>query len=777
MSLRTRLLQLTLVVLGLALAAREMALAQATAPTTVPTETVLYSFANFAPKGANPYGGVIRDQAGNLYGTTASGGTANAGVVYEVNPGGHVTTLYNFTGGADGGYPLGELIRDPAGNLYGTTVYGGTAFGGTANAGVVYRLDPGGRETVLYSFTGLYDGGNPTAGLIRDSSGNLYGTAEFGGFPYFCGVVFKVDTSGNETVLYSFTGGNDGCYPAGGVIRDSAGNFYGTTYNGGSADAGVVFKLDTTGNETVLHSFTGGYFTEDADGGYPIAGVVRDSAGNLYGTTSFGGTATARAGVVFKLDAAGNETVLHNFTGGADGGYPIAGVVLDAPGNLYGTTSNGGNLGSMCFGCGVVFRVDAAGNETVLHSFTGGDGASPQASVIQDSAGNLYGTTGFGGAGNGAVYKLDNLGRETLLYAFPPSSGGSHPAAGAVVRDSVGNLYGTTWYGGSASVGFGVLYKVNPGGHETVLHTFTGGADGSYPDGVIRDSAGNLYGTTEFGGAAQAGVVFKFTRAGNFTVLYTFTGGADGRVPRNLAIDSAGNLYGTAQFGGTADVGVLFKLDPAGHETVLHSFTGGADGWEPFGSLALDPAGNIYGTTLYGGGSSFCGVVYKVDPSGNQTVLYSFGSVLDASGHDTDGCYPRGVILDSAGNLYGTTQGGGASDWGVVYKLDTSGQETVLHSFTGGADGSLPTVVILDSAGNLYGTAQAGGLGFGYSGAGVVYKLDTSGQETVLHSFTGGADGWQPYAGVILDSAGNLYGTTQAGGKSSGGGVLFKLEP
>src|ERR1022692_3872096 len=189
-------------------------------------------------------------------------------------------------------------------------------------------------EIVLHSFGCPPQGANPYAGVIRDSAGNIYGTAANGGAANK-GVVFKLDTSGHQTVLYSFTGGADGGYPYAGVIRDSAGNLYGTTYYGGTANAGVVYKLDSTGQETVLYTFTAW-----PDGAYPQAGVIRDSAGNLYGTTYLRGTASA--GVVYKLDTTGHETVLYSFTGGADGGAPYAGVIRDSAGNLFGTTSAGG---------------------------------------------------------------------------------------------------------------------------------------------------------------------------------------------------------------------------------------------------------------------------------------------------------------------------------------------------------------------------------------------------------------------------------------------------
>jgi uncharacterized repeat protein (TIGR03803 family) len=721
------------------------------------TETLLHSFVS-PPKGANPYAGVIRDSAGNFYGSTNSGGAEGAGVVFKVSAAGHYTVLYTFTGGADGNGPLAGVIRDSAGNLYGTTYNGGTA-----NAGVVFKLDTAGQETVLYSFTGGTDGGYPYAGVIEDSAGNLYGTTYSGGTAN-AGVVFKLDTAGQETVLYSFTGGTDGGYPYAGVIQDSSGNLYGTASGGGTDYAGVVYKVSAAGQETVLCSFTGG-----AHGGYPYAAVIRDSAGNLYGTASQGGT--AEYGVVYKVNTAGQETVLHNFMGGADGSNPLAGLIRDSSGNLYGTTSGGGTPGG-----GVVYEVSTAGEETVLYSFTtGADGGYPYyGGVIRDSSGNLYGTTVNGGtAQGGVVYKLDSAGQETLLYSFPGAADGRYPLAG-VIRDSAGNLYGTTVNGGKAGVG--VVYKVAANGSETVLYTFTGGADGLAPyyAGVIRDSAGNLYGTTVGGGnfagncgyeLEGCGVIFKLDPTGQET--YAFSGGADGNGPfAGVIRDSAGNLYGTTYNGGTTNAGVVFKLDAAGQETVLYSFTGGTDGGYPYAGVIRDSAGNLYGTT-YNGGTANAGVVFKLDTAGQETVLYSFTG-------GADGGYPyAGVIEDSAGNLYGTTAYGGARYAGVVYKVNTAGQETVLYSFTGGPDGGYPYAgVIEDSAGNLYGTTQIGGA----SGAGVVYKVNTSDQETVLYNFTGGADGRYPYAGVIQDSSGNLYGTTSGGGKESSG-VVFKLSP
>jgi uncharacterized repeat protein (TIGR03803 family) len=368
------------------------------------------------------------------------------------------------------------------------------------------------------------------------------------------------------------------------------------------------------------------------------------------------------------------------------GAQPYAGVIRDSAGNLYGTTWGGGSTscGFLGYGCGVVYKLDTAGHEKVLYEFTeGADGGIAIAGVIGDPAGNLYGTTDYGGdmsCGCGVVYKLDTARQYTVLYTFTGGADGSIPQGG-VIRDSAGNLYGTTYAGGTS--GQGVVFKLDTAGQETVLYTFTGGADGGGPNAVIRDSAGNLYGTTGGGGTSGAGVVFKVDAAGHETVLYSFTGGADGGSPfAGVIRDSAGCLYGTTFGGGTASAGVVFKVDPAGRETVLYTFTGGADGGNPTAGVIRDPAGNLYGTTNSGGTGIFNGVVFKVDPAGQETVLYAFCSLTDCA----DGVGPyAGVIRDSANNLYGTTQGGGTSNSGTVYKLEPAGQapwpETVLYSF------------------------------------------------------------------------------------------------
>ena len=353
---------------------------------------------------------------------------------------------------------------------------------------------------LLHQFKSGPGGINPADGVVLDAKSNLYATTLNDG-AFASGTVFKMSAAGKEKVLYSFTGtGGDGASPAyGTLVRDSSGNLYGTTPGGGINNqvclfsCGTVFKVDATGKETVLYRFTG----TGGDGYVPWAGLVRDPAGNLYGMTPYGGA--YNWGTVFKIDPTGKETILYAFTGGSAGGYPWAGLIRDAKGNLYGTT----------LFLGTVFKLDPTGTETILHTFTGSpDGAEPQSGLIRDSAGNLYGTTASGGTGDyGTVFKVSAQGLETVLYSFTGGADGGGPRDGSLVRDSAGNLYGTTREGGSSD--FGVVFKLDTSGTETVLHSFSG-SDGKIPYGtLVRDKTGNLYGTTYEGGAYGGGVVFK----------------------------------------------------------------------------------------------------------------------------------------------------------------------------------------------------------------------------------------------------------------------------
>jgi uncharacterized repeat protein (TIGR03803 family) len=354
-------------------------------------------------------------------------------------------------------------------------------------------------ETVLYSFNGIPDGRDPRGGLVLDAQGNLYGTTVAGGTTN-SGIVFKVTSAGEETVLHSFVHpGGDGYDCVAGLVRDKNGNLYGTTHAGGASLSGTVFKVTPAGTETLIYSFTGG-----ADGSTPEAGLLQDAQGNLYGTTSGGGA--HHFGTVFKVTQAGVEKVLHSFAGGKDGAGPYAGLVRDKKGNFYCTTAGGGANGA-----GTVFKMTPTGTVTVLHSFQLGrkDGWWPKAGLVLDASGNLYSTTFEGGAfGKGTVFEVTPTGTHKILYSFGRDPDGNQVYAG-LVTDGQGNLYGTTSAGGTS--GSGTIFKVTPSGKETILYSFKG-TDGRAPyAALVRDVQGNFYGTTSGGGAHGFGTVFKLT--------------------------------------------------------------------------------------------------------------------------------------------------------------------------------------------------------------------------------------------------------------------------
>ena len=371
----------------------------------------------------------------------------------------------------------------------------------------------------------------------------------------------------------------------------------------------ILAMATATAGETVLHRFSGG-----ADGGIPEAGLVMDKKGNLYGATFSGGVgASGGCGVVFKINRRGHETVLHTFTGPPDDGCaPAANVILDRGGNIYGTTETSGQNGR-----GTVFEITAGGTYRTRYSFSGPDGDMPLTSLVVDRQGKLYGTTSRGGESNlGTVFKLSPEDVETVLHSFAGGSDGAKPNGLLAIK---GKLYGTTQVGGTADVG--TFFSVTTTGKEKVLHNFSGGDDGQYPVGnLIDDDSGNLYGATVAGGAIGAGTVFEMTQSGVETVLDDFSQHHANSPLGTFVRDSAGDLFGTTQLGGEdgGGAGTVFKLAPDGTESILYSFQNGNDGGLPNGGVVQDAEGNLYGTTYYGGKTNCftgpCGIVFEVTP-------------------------------------------------------------------------------------------------------------------------------------------------------------------
>jgi uncharacterized repeat protein (TIGR03803 family) len=376
--------------------------------------------------------------------------------------------LHQFNGSpsgnglSDGANPEGALTLDAAGNLFGTTFTGG------GGQGVVFKIDKKGKETVFFTFQGS-NGEDPRTPLLLDAAGNLYGIADGGPG---AGMVFKISPKGEETQLIDFQGGlhtKQPGVPTGGILMDKAGNIFGTTFFGGSStqctfSCGSLFRLDAAGKLHVLHNFSG-----RSDGSRPFGPLVQDAAGNLFGVAQQGGDVTCPGfpserfpevgcGVVFKISKKRVFTVLHAFAGGNEGAIPQAGLLMDAAGNLYGTTFTGGSANN-----GTVFKISSAGTFTILHQFTGTDGANPNGGLVADAAGNLYGTAQMGGTDiDGTAWVLSPAGQFKVLHDFIGLEDGAFPSAGLII-DAAGNLYGTTVSTGLIQrVQGGNVFKITP---------------------------------------------------------------------------------------------------------------------------------------------------------------------------------------------------------------------------------------------------------------------------------------------------------------------------
>jgi uncharacterized repeat protein (TIGR03803 family) len=496
---------------------------------TMPT-AVAYGSPYTVAVQSNPTGETCT--VGNASSTMPAGAVTNVAVVCSV-------TTFTIGGTISGLSSMGLVLLDNGGN---PTSIAANATLFTLGAGIAYG---GG-----YAVSVQTQPAGETCQISQPSGSNLQ--ADVTGISITCAPWSSFTTS----VLYSFAGGSDGASPNDSLIEGTDGKLYGDTSNGGTNNTGTIFSLTLTGSEAVVYSFGA---SASGDGINPYAALILGGDGNLYGTTGDGGAHAQ--GTMFKVTTAGAESIVYSFAGGTGDGARPNGAVLGSDGNFYGTTPDGG-----AHGMGTIYVVTAAGAETVLHSFAGGtaDGSTPEARLLQGGDGNYYGTTSAGGANNaGTVFRITPAGVETVLYSFGSVAGDGSDAMASLIQGTDGNFYSTTTGGGANNLG--TVFKITPAGVETVIYSFgTNANDGTNPFARLMQAAdGNLYGTTPTGGANGFGIAFKVTTAGAETILHAFTGGADGGYPQNsLIAGSDGNLYSTTLSGGANNQGTVFKIVP-----------------------------------------------------------------------------------------------------------------------------------------------------------------------------------------------------------------------
>ncbi|HEX3719123.1 MAG TPA: choice-of-anchor tandem repeat GloVer-containing protein [Verrucomicrobiae bacterium] len=723
---------------------------------------------------------------GTLYGTTFDGGANGDGAIFNIATNGALITLYSFSY-TNGGYlPAGGLAQSADGNFYGTTFEGGVFGNGT-----IFVMSPSDEVTMLYSFTGKSDGGNPSADLIQGSDGNFYGTTYEGG-AYNDGTVFRWTPGGSLATLATFDGYN-GANPETPLAQGGDGNLYGTTQNGGASGNGVVFRvsinspgLEITGQPVSQSVFFGAnaFFSVAVAGNPPLFyqwlknGTNLTDGGNISGSTSrvltvsdagvddaaiYSVTVSNTMGSAATSDDAYLEVMVSppqiitpptNQTGSVGGTaeFNVTAVgdlplsyqwqsnqvnLTDGP-NVSGATTNSLTLRGLtqrsdatytvivsnvagevsASATLVVYPVSAAGTVvSSLYWFTGGaDGGTPNG-LILGSNGVLYGTTQIGGTSHsGTVFSLTTNGVFQTLVQFNGANG-SNPQA-ALVQGADGNFYGTTEDDGGTN-GDGTVFMMTPDGSLTTLFIFTNEANDNPYVPLAQGTNGNFYGATENDFTVGDGNIFEMTPEGALTVIHSFTGGQDGNDPVGaLAQGTDGNFYAATSSGCAHGDGGIFKMTPDGALTNLYSFTGGTDGYNPIGALALGTDGFFYGVTRRNviDNLQFYGTVFKFSTNGVLTTLYANNPTFSG-----DGEYPfAGLIQGADGNFYGTTMYSENTQNGTVFRVTPAGAYTTLTAFNGSDDGSQPkSAMVQDAAGNLYGTTTAGGP----YGKGAIFKL------------------------------------------------------
>lgn len=704
--------------------------------------TQLHIFGNDPGEGCEPAGRLLQGLDGKLYGTTRTG-QSSLGIVFRMAlDGSDFEVIAQFTN-PQGASPNGSLVQTADGTLYGTT-----AAGGANGSGTIFKLAADGSGFgALHSFAVVPAGQVTTrAGVLLASDGNLYGTLVSG--PTSDGGVFRIATSGaGYSLIHQYAGNPSGIQSEAPLIEGTDGLLYGTGKRytvGGSCGSGctiynqteVAFSMAKDGsNKSEIHTF---------GGGSPISGLLQASDDNLYGLAFAGAFRLATNGTGY--------TLLHGFGTGNDGNQPIGALIEAGDGKLYGATLGGGGTND----AGVVFSLTTAGAEAVVYTFgTQFDGFIPVAGVTVGNDGLLYGATSRGGSphfqddptgargSEGAVFKLAADGSGfALLHSFTFADDDGSIPLGTPIEGLDGALYGTTTNGGAISSA-GSVYRVpTDGGSETLVHSFqfcSPCTEGFHPGaGVIQDSGGTVYGTSNFGGTGGSG---------------------NGR-------------------------GLVYKVNASGSGyAALYSFLGGADGANPAASLILATDDRLYGTASRGGGTGCsgggCGTIFGIGTDGSAYgTLYVFGG-------GEDGATPTSGLHEAGdGNLYGTTSAGGGTGCGgtgcgTVFRIapDGSGYR-VLHAFTGGDDGANSAAGLAEAAdGTLYGTTQyGGGNSCGGDGCGTVFRIATSGAYAVAHRFIAVDDGAHPRAALALAGDGSFFGTASRGGSVLDGGTVFQLQ-
>jgi uncharacterized repeat protein (TIGR03803 family) len=719
--------------------------------TAATSQTRLETLHSFNAQGPDlPESPLLEAADGNLYGTTVRGGFANFGTIYRVARDGTAAVLHSFIG-TDGSAPWGGLIQAADGALYGTA-----SEGGASNRGVVFRMTLAGDFTVLHEFGASPDGGAPQAELVQANDGNFYSTT-FSGGNFESGTIFKMTPSGVVTIVHHFSTSADG-RPVAGLIQASDGSLYGTTFVGGPY-AGTVFKMALDGSFTNLHSFG-----TNPDGSNPSATLVQASDGAIYGVTQGGGEGV---GTIFRVTLGGAFSIFYRFPASASypyAAYPYAGLIQASDGNLYGTTPYRGDITNN----GCVYKLTLSGAVTVLHAFVT-DGSEPFAPVIQGSDGKLYGTTIYNPAsygGGGVVFSVALDGTAAVVHAFARSSDDGANPADSVLQAMDGQFYGTTANGGPSNKG--TVFRSTSSGAIVVLHSFSGGADGATPlAGVIQAADGNLYGTASDGGSGL-GVIYRVATDGTFTMLHAFAGGAgDGARPMAALVQgSDGNVYGTTEHGGAADGGTIFRMAADGSVTLLHSFAGGSDGLHPRAALIEIADGHFYGTT-FDGGAYGLGTIFTMTLDGTVAIVHQFAG--------TEGSHPTTALTDGGdGSVYGTAQSGKFIS-GTLFRMTSDGAVHVLHRFNGTGKYPVTAGTLLRARdGNFYGSTAEGPQATGTYVDGQIFKITPTGSFTTLYSFGGGRVGKWPQGALTQATDGDLYGVTALGG-SYGAGTLFRF--